>query len=143
MACMPIEYTESSLSRRSWLKAMWRGLRLRCPQCGRGHMFSSYLGTRDTCAECGLAINGHRADDAPPYLTLMVVGHLIIPLALLHRQLFEPHLALQFAIWVPTLLLATFYFLPRSKGAMIGIQWANHLHGFGSEPGEIPEGLPR
>lgn len=115
---------------RSWLRAVGRGLRKKCPQCGRGSLFAGYSKTAAACPACNLDLTGHRADDAPPYLTILVVGHIAIPLALAMKQLFDPPLWLQFAIWTPAMLLATFLFLPMSKGAMIGLQWANRMHGF-------------
>lgn len=116
--------------RRSWPRSVWRGAKKACPQCGKGRLFVGYTATASHCGSCGLDISGHRADDAPPYVTIMVVGHLIIPLALAVRQLFEPPLWLQFAIWLPAILIAGFWLLPIVKGAFIGLQWANRMHGF-------------
>lgn len=116
--------------RRSWLSAMGRGLAKKCPQCGRGGLFRGYVKTRDHCASCGLDLSGHEADDAPPYITIMVVGHIAIPLALAAKQLFDPPMWQQFAFWTPVILIATALGLPVFKGAMIGIQWANRMHGF-------------
>lgn len=36
------------------LRAVWDGLRLRCPQCHRGHMFVAGFTMRLTCPHCGL-----------------------------------------------------------------------------------------
>ena len=102
----------------------------RCPQCGRGRLFSGYVKTNNTCDACGLDLSGHRADDAPPYLTIMIVGHILIPVALAVKQVFDPPLSTQFAIWLPAIVLASWWLLPVSKGAMIGLQWANRMHGF-------------
>lgn len=115
---------------RRWPSALWRGLRKRCPECGLGPIFSGYTRTHQSCPHCGLAISGHRADDAPPYLTIFAVGHLIIPLALAVKQLFDPPLGLQFAIWLPAIAILSGLLLPISKGAMIALQWANRMHGF-------------
>jgi uncharacterized protein (DUF983 family) len=123
---------------RSWLRAMGRGIRKKCPQCGRGALFSGYTTTAASCAKCGLDLTGHQADDAPPYLTILVVGHVTILLALAVKQVFEPPLWLQFAIWAPTILILSFLFLPIAKGAMVGIQWANRMHGFAGA-GAAPE----
>ena len=119
---------------RSWPQALWRGARKRCPQCDGHGLFVGYLTTAKTCPHCALALDGHRADDAPPYITIMIVGHLLIPAALATKQLFDPPLALQFLIWGPALVAASAWLLPIAKGAMIGLQWANRMHGFGEEP---------
>lgn len=132
---------------RSWLRASGRGLRKRCPQCGQGRIFAGYTKTKPTCDSCSLALSGHQADDAPPYVTIMIVGHIAIPLALAVKQVFDPPMWLQFAIWTPVILIATFWLLPIAKGGLIGLQWANRMHGFGddnetldmtAEPEELP-----
>lgn len=119
--------------KRSWLNAMWTGARKKCPSCGQGRLFAGYSRTANTCSHCGLELSGHQADDAPPYITIMIVGHIAIPLALAYKQLFDPPLWMQFAIWSPVLILATAFMLPVSKGALIGLQWANRMHGFAKE----------
>jgi uncharacterized protein (DUF983 family) len=119
------------MARRDWVLALGRGLRKRCPACGRGSLFQGYAATAARCAACGLDIGGHQADDAPPYVTAFVVGHLVIPLVLLARQAFDLSVTAQFLLWTPLAIAATAWFLPVSKGALIAIQWANRMHGFG------------
>ena len=36
-------------------RALKRGLRFRCPNCGEGRLFSSFFKMRDACAICGLS----------------------------------------------------------------------------------------
>lgn len=122
---------------RSWLSAMRRGAAKRCPACGTGKLFRAYTTICEDCNVCGLHLAGHQADDAPPYVTIMIVGHIMIPLALAVKQLFDPPLTLQFAIWAPLIIAATVWLLPISKGAMVGLQWANRMHGFAG-PGDLP-----
>lgn len=117
-------------SERSWLTAVLRGAGGKCPECGRGRLFAGYIKTGADCSECGLDFSGHRADDAPPYLTIFIVGHTAIPLALASKQLFDPPMWMQFAIWLPIMAAAMWLVLPASKGAMVGLQWANRMHGF-------------
>jgi uncharacterized protein (DUF983 family) len=93
-------------------------------------MFASYVGVKPTCPTCGTELRHHRADDAPPYVTIMIVGHIIGPLVVLLEKLASPSLSLQFALWLPLTLLSTLWLLPRVKGAIIGLQWANRMHGF-------------
>lgn len=114
--------------------AMWRGWRRRCPQCGTGRMYGRYLKVSDTCASCGLELAGHRADDAPPYFTILIVAHIIVPLMLLLEQKFQPQEWVHMALWLPLTVLLSLWLLPQIKGALIGLQWARRMHGFGSEP---------
>jgi hypothetical protein len=38
----------------------------------------------------------------------------------------------QAAVWLPLTLILTLLLLPRVKGALIGLQWALYMHGFGT-----------
>ncbi len=58
--------------------AMLRGWRGKCPSCGAGPMMRSFLKVRDACPVCGEELHHHRADDMPPYITITLVGHLIV-----------------------------------------------------------------
>ncbi|MGE9010473.1 DUF983 domain-containing protein [Leptospira interrogans] len=55
---------------------------MRCPNCGKGHLFGNYLKVADQCEECGEEFHRHRADDLPAYLVIIVVGHVIVPAVL-------------------------------------------------------------
>ena len=46
----------------SWGRLLWRGATLRCPACGRGHLFRRWISMAETCPRCGLRfarIEGH------------------------------------------------------------------------------------
>ena len=62
---------------RSLREAMTRGFLGRCPACGRGRLFRSYLKVVNACEVCGEPLSGHRADDAPAYITLLIVAHAV------------------------------------------------------------------
>ena len=61
-------------------QAVWNGLKCRCPKCGKGKLFRAYLKVSDTCANCGEELFWHKADDMPPYISIIIVGHVIIGL---------------------------------------------------------------
>lgn len=109
---------------RNWIKALHLGFRKLCPQCGRGQMFFRYLKVSPSCSGCGLSLDRYRADDAPPYFTILLVGHLIVPAMLVLEQHAHPPEWVHAAIWVPLTLLLTLMLLPRIKGAVIGWHWA-------------------
>ncbi|MBD3766179.1 MAG: DUF983 domain-containing protein [Rhodobacterales bacterium] len=112
--------------------ALVRGWCLRCPGCGSGPLLRGYLKVRDTCPVCGEELYHQRADDGPAYLTILLVGHLMAPLILWVFIEFRPDpLTLASVFSVGTVALSLFL-LPRLKGAMIGLQWAKRMHGFGS-----------
>lgn len=128
---------------RSWKLASLNGFARHCPACGRGQLFSGFLTVNPVCTECGLELHHQRADDAPPYLTIFVVGHIIIPLMLLVEKLWHPELWIHFVLWVGLTTALALWLLPRIKGVVIGLQWAFGMHGFGTaEPEESHEFTP-
>lgn len=114
--------------------AIWRGFRRRCPRCNEGAIFGGYLTVNPVCPSCGLELHHHRADDAPPYFTILIVGHVVIPLLLLVEQKLAPPTWVQMVIWLPVILGLSLWLLPRVKGALIGLQWQAGMHGFGEHP---------
>ncbi len=115
---------------RSVLQAMWRGFRGLCPNCASRTLFSSYLRVGDSCPSCGEELMHHRADDAPPYFTILIAGHIVVPLFMTVELAYAPPIWLDMLIWVPLAALLCLLLLPRVKGAIVGLQWANRMHGF-------------
>jgi uncharacterized protein (DUF983 family) len=111
-------------------KAMWRGLLGRCPNCGEGHLFRRYLKVANRCENCGEELHHHRADDAPPYFTMVIVGHVVIAGVLAVEVAWHPQIWVHLIVWLPLTLALSLALLPRIKGAIVGMQWANRMHGF-------------
>ncbi len=124
------------------LAALWRGLRRRCPSCGEGALFTGYLRVAAACGNCGQALEGHRADDAPPYFTVLVVGHIVFTGVLLGETNLAPPLWLHLGFWLLLALVLALYLLPRFKGALIGLQWSLSMHGFGGHQDRGQDGQP-
>jgi uncharacterized protein (DUF983 family) len=116
--------------RRDTWTAMRRGLRGRCPNCGRGHLFRAYLKVVDRCPVCGEDFHHHRADDAPAYFVILIVGHLVMPAVLLVEQTFAPPYWVHAVLWLPIILGLTLALLQPVKGAIVAWQWAHRMHGF-------------
>ena len=52
---------------------------------------------------------------------------------------YKPDLWVHAALWLPFTLLGCYWLLPRVKGALIGVQWALHMHGFDPSHDEAKE----
>jgi len=126
---------------RSILQSLLRGAHLTCPACGTGAMFKSYLKVSDHCPACAEALHHHRADDAPPYFTIVIVGHIVVGLVLAVEMAYRPPLWLHAALWLPLTVLLALAILPPIKGALVGLQWALLMHGF--DPEGEDETVPR
>ena len=123
---MPLAMVSASFpaaEKRSVLLGMKRGAALRCPNCGEGHLYRKYLKVQ-VCEVCDNDNTRYPADDAPPYFTILIVGHLIVAPLLFFPWIWQANIWLVLGTVMPALLLATLAFLPVVKGAVIGLHWA-------------------
>lgn len=112
---------------------MLNGLKGRCPRCGKGRLFTGFLKVNDTCPNCGEELHHHRADDAPPYVVMFVVAHVVVGVMLWLEIVHAPPMWLHAAIFLPLTVAMSLALLPPVKGALVGLQWANRMHGFDPE----------
>src|SRR5688572_24010639 len=99
------------------------GLRLRCPQCGVGEVFQSYLKFRDHCRACGADFKAADAGDGPAVFIILIVGAIVTPLLII----------LQFGLDLPGWLALTLTMLaavvlclallPPFKSLLFALQW--------------------
>ncbi len=106
-----------------------RGLQRRCPHCGEGRAFRGYLTVVDRCSACDERLGHIRADDFPPYLTIFLVGHIVVPMALVAEKSWSWPVGLHMAVWLPLTLILLLLILPVMKGAAVGIMWRLGLSG--------------
>ena len=92
---------------------------------------------RDTCPNCGEALYHQRADDGPAYLTILVVGHLMAPLLLWAFIVWRPNPLVLASVFGVGCVAASLLLLPRFKGALVSLQWAKRMHGFGGHTDDI------
>jgi uncharacterized protein (DUF983 family) len=100
--------------------AIGRGLLGHCPACGKGRVFKGFLKVVGVCAECAAPLGLARADDAPPYFTIMLVGHIVIPLLLFVDRLALPIWVMS-AIFVPLTLALAIGLIRPVKGGTVGL----------------------
>lgn len=126
---MTDDVPQTAIPPTGWFGALWRGFANRCPCCGHPGLRDGFLRVRARCESCGLRLGEFRADDAPPYFTIFIVGHIIVPALLVVERVWAPDLWIQTAIWVPATLALSLALLPRIKGAVIGWQYAAGIRG--------------
>src|SRR5438309_10983778 len=110
--------------------AVLRGALGRCPRCGQGRILHRYLKVVDQCSGCGEAYGHFRADDAPPWLTILVVGHLTIPIILALGLRVQLTLWIELAIYLPLIALLTLALLPRCRGVILAVLWSMKAEGW-------------
>jgi uncharacterized protein (DUF983 family) len=106
------------------MTGLGRGLRRACPNCGEGRLFDGYLRVRPTCDSCGNDNDRYPADDAPPYFTILLVGHIVIA-PMLAMEVFRTWpLWFSMSVALTLVLGCTLASLPYIKGGVVGACWA-------------------
>jgi uncharacterized protein (DUF983 family) len=102
--------------------AIGRGLLGRCPACGKSHLFNGFLRVVTECSNCGAPLGLARADDAPPYFTILITGHIVVPLLfVVDRMKPEPSIWAMSAIFLPLTLFLALGLLRPIKGGTVGL----------------------
>lgn len=101
-----------------------RGLKQRCPKCGKGPLLKGYLTPHQSCSHCGENFAPLRAEDGPAWLTVLVVGHIVVPLMLAliqHDIVTDP--VIQMSVAIGLSVLGVGVLLPRAKGVFMALIW--------------------
>ena len=101
--------------------AIGRGLRGRCPACGKGRIFTGFLKVSAACDVCKAPLGLARADDAPPYFTILAVGHIVIPLLFVVDRSVELSVLTMSAIFLPLTLVLALGLIRPIKGGTVGL----------------------
>lgn len=109
--------------------ALRRGVRRRCPGCGETRLFAGYLRLAPRCESCAVQLDAFRADDAPPYFTIFIVGHVIAPLMLMLEKAQHPEPWIHMLIWPAATIALSLALLPPVKGAVVGTLWSLRIKG--------------
>lgn len=99
----------------------------RCPNCGRGKLYRSYLKPVDRCAQCGEWFGDIEADDAAPWFTMLLVGFAVIPMFFILQKFMHLYFIatlLFFSIFILAIILII---LPRMKGLLVSAFWFSRL----------------
>ena len=111
-----------------------RALMGKCPCCGKGTLMKSYLTQVETCSVCGESFGEIRADDAAPWLTIILVGHIFLPFAFLVNVDWMPLWAAM-SMWSLCFAGIALAILPRAKALFIAVLW--HTRAPGYKPVEL------
>ena len=99
------------------------GIACRCPRCGKGKMFSGFLGLKPRCEACGLDYSFVDAGDGPAVFVILFAGFVVVGAALVVEMRYAPPLWLHAVLWLPLILLTTLLPLRAMKGVLIALQY--------------------
>ncbi|MCC7267689.1 MAG: DUF983 domain-containing protein [Caulobacteraceae bacterium] len=114
----------AAMSKRHVVPAIFRGLKGKCPDCGEGRLFWRYLKVQPNCELCGHDLAQYPADDGPAYVTILVLGHLVVAPLLLFPFIWEAPVGLVLPVTLIPIAFMTLGLLPLIKGGFIGLLWA-------------------
>jgi uncharacterized protein (DUF983 family) len=106
------------------LPSVSRGLKGRCPACGEGKMFWRYLKVSERCPKCDHELARYPADDGPAYVTILLIGHLIIAPLLFFPIVWQAPAMYSVPIALVSLGVITLVALSSIKGGWIGLMYA-------------------
>jgi uncharacterized protein (DUF983 family) len=116
-------------------RSVFRGVAGHCPSCGKAPLFWRYLKVNGRCEICDCDLARYPADDGPAYLTILLVGHLIVAPLLFFPIVWRSSPAYSLPLILIPLAALTLLLLPRVKGGWIGMMYAlgvrdtdSHLH---------------
>nr|WP_320143282.1 DUF983 domain-containing protein [uncultured Cohaesibacter sp.] len=95
----------------------------KCPRCGEGKLYKSFLKVGDQCDVCGLDYAFIDSGDGPAPFVIMIVGFIATGGLLYTEFTYEPPVWLQVIIWAPVATLLCLAFLYWLKGALIAQQY--------------------
>ena len=107
--------------------ALVRGFTGRCPACGQGRLFCGFLRVSPECGRCHVPLGLAPADDAPPYFTILIVGHIVLPAMLITQKLSDPPIWLLSTIFVPLTVILAIGLIRPVKGATVGLMVAFNM----------------
>ena len=101
----------------------------RCPQCGKGRLFSGLLSVRQACAVCGLDLSAQDAGDGPAVFAILMLGMLVVGLAALVEVNFSPPIWVHLLLWAPLILIGAVAMLRPLKAGLIALQYRHRRLG--------------
>ena len=105
-------------------RSVFRGLAGHCPNCGKGKLFWRYLKVNPRCPVCDTDLARYPADDGPAYLTILLIGHLIVAPMLFFPIVWRTNPLYSLPVLLTALATVTLLLLPRVKGGWVGLMYS-------------------
>ena len=107
------------------IHAIRAGLLCRCPNCGKGRLFSGFLKVVDTCAVCGFDFTRLNTGDGAAIFVMQIAGGIVVFSALFVEIAWSPPMWVHLVVFLPLVLILSLGLMRPGKGAMIALQMRN------------------
>lgn len=101
------------------------GLTGRCPRCGQGRLFTSFINLAPKCDACGLDYKFADSGDGPAVFVTLFAGFLVLGAALWTELNYEPPFWVHMVIFMPLTLIVCLGLLRPLKGLLVALQYRN------------------
>ena len=101
------------------------GLACRCPECGKGPLFTGFLKVRPKCEACGMDLSRADSGDGPAVFIALIGGGAVCFAALIVDIAYRPPVWLELAIWLPMAVIVCLGLLRPFKGVLVALQFRN------------------
>ncbi|MGE0239243.1 MAG: DUF983 domain-containing protein [Parvibaculaceae bacterium] len=99
------------------------GLAGKCPRCGRGRLFSSYLAVAESCKACGLSFDFADAGDGAAWFVMLFTCFVGVGAILGIEVAYSPPVWVHVLIAIPLIILMPLLLLRPAKGMLLCQQW--------------------
>jgi uncharacterized protein (DUF983 family) len=99
------------------------GLGSKCPRCGQGALFKTFLGLNDRCPMCGLDLLKADSGDGPAVFVMFIVGPIAVAAAFVARFVWFASIPAAFAIAGGLAVLLTLALLRPLKATLVALQY--------------------
>jgi len=99
------------------------GLRRRCPRCGEGKLYKSFLKIADKCDRCDLDFSEIDSGDGPAVFIIMIAGFIIVGLVLYVEVAYRPDYWVHLVLWLPLSVVLPLILLPVLKAWLAAQQY--------------------
>jgi uncharacterized protein (DUF983 family) len=101
------------------------GALCRCPNCGKGRLFSGFLKVVDHCTVCGFDFSKLNTGDGAAIFVMQIAGGLVVFTALFVEIAVSPPMWVHLAVFLPLVLVLSLGLMRPGKGVMIALQMKN------------------
>ena len=98
------------------------GLLCRCPNCGKGPLFSGFLTVVERCAVCGFDFTRLNTGDGAAIFVMQIAGGLVVFGALFAQIAYDPPVWAMLVVALPLVVGLSLGLMRPGKGVMIALQ---------------------
>ncbi len=95
------------------------GLKGRCPNCGKGALWTGFLTIAPVCAACGWPLAEADTGEGPAVFVILIVGFIVVFAALFVEVAVHPPIWLHLVLWLPLATILSVALLRPAKGLML------------------------